>query len=202
MNVSYAILTHNESGSIETLLQKLKEFKLPGDEIVVVDDLSTNKETADILDKHFSSGLISRLTTRPLGNNFANQKNFLASLCEKDYIFNIDADEVPSDDLMRFLHMTLDMNSEVDMYAVPRWNTVEGITQEHIQKLDWKVDDKNRVNWPDHQMRIHKNNKQIKWINSVHETLTGYKHYLTLPDSMCLTRPASINRLKKQGNLI
>jgi glycosyltransferase involved in cell wall biosynthesis len=58
-------------------LQKLKEFKLPGDEIVIVDDLSTDKETAEILDKHFSSGLINRLTTRPLGNNFANQKNFL-----------------------------------------------------------------------------------------------------------------------------
>jgi glycosyltransferase involved in cell wall biosynthesis len=201
MNVSYAILTHNEGGSIETLLQKLKEFKLPGDEIVIVDDLSTDKETAEILDKHFSSGLINRLTTRPLGNNFANQKNFLASLCEKEYIFNVDADEVPSDDLMRFLHMTLDMNPQVDMYAVPRWNTVEGITQEHIQKWGWRVDDQKRINWPDYQMRIYKNNKQIKWINPVHEILSGYKQYSTLPDSMCIMHPKDIQRQENQNNL-
>ncbi len=107
MNVSYAILTHNEGRSIEILLKKLKEFKTPGDEIVVVDDLSTDQETNQILDKYYTDGLIDRLTTHPLSNNFANQKNFLASLCEKEYIFNIDADEVPSDDLMRFLHRTL-----------------------------------------------------------------------------------------------
>jgi len=201
MNVSYAILTHNEGGSIETLLQKLKEFKLPGDEIVIVDDLSTDKQTTNILDKHFSSGLINRLTTRPLGNNFANQKNFLANLCEKEYIFNIDADEVPSDDLMRFLHMTLDMNPEVDMYAVPRWNTVEGITQEHIQKWGWRVDDQRRINWPDYQMRIYKNNKQIKWVNPVHEVLSGYKQYSALPDSMCLIHPKDITRQENQNNL-
>ena len=201
MNVSYAILTHNEGGSIETLLQKLKEFKLPGDEIVIVDDLSTDKETTEILDKHFSDGLINRLTTKPLGNNFANQKNFLASLCEKEYIFNIDADEVPSDDLMRFLHMTLDMNPQVDMYAVPRWNTVEGITQEHIQKWGWRVDDQKRINWPDYQMRIYKNNKQIKWINPVHEVLNGYKQYSALPDSMRLIHPKNIERQENQNQL-
>lgn len=201
MNISYAILTHNEGGSIETLLQKLKEFKLPGDEIVIVDDLSTDKETTEILDRYFSSGLINRLTTRPLGNNFANQKNFLASLCEKEYIFNIDADEVPSEDLMRFLHMTLDMNPEVDMYAVPRWNTVEGITQEHIQKWGWRVDDQKRINWPDHQMRIYKNSKQIKWINPVHEVLSGYRQYSALPDSMCLMHPKDIQRQESQNNL-
>ena len=201
MNVSYAILTHNEGGSIEILLKKLKEFKTPGDEIVVVDDLSTDEETNQILDKYYTDGLIDRLTTHPLNNNFANQKNFLASLCEKEYIFNIDADEVPSDDLMRFLHMTLDMNEEVDMYAVPRWNTVEGITQEHIQKWGWRVDNDNRINWPDYQMRLYRNNGKIKWINPVHEVLHGYKQYSALPDSMCLMHPKDIKRQESQNQL-
>jgi glycosyltransferase involved in cell wall biosynthesis len=201
MNVSYAILTHNEGKSIEVLLKKLKEFKTPGDEIVVVDDLSTDEETNQILDKYYTDGLIDRLTTHPLSNNFANQKNFLASLCEKEYIFNIDADEVPSDDLMRFLHMTLDMNQEVDMYAVPRWNTVEGITQEHIQKWGWRVDSENRINWPDYQMRLYRNNGKIKWINPVHEVLYGYKQYSALPDSMCLMHPKDIARQEKQNEL-
>lgn len=201
MNVSYAILTHNEGKSIEILLKKLKEFKTPGDEIVVVDDLSTDEETNQILDKYYTDGLIDRLTTHPLNNNFANQKNFLASLCEKEYIFNIDADEVPSDDLMRFLHMTLDMNQEVDMYAVPRWNTVEGITQEHIQKWGWRVDGENRINWPDYQMRLYRNNGKIKWTNPVHEVLHGYKQYSALPDTMCLMHPKDIQRQEKQNQL-
>jgi glycosyltransferase involved in cell wall biosynthesis len=201
MNVSYAILTHNEGKSIEILLNKLKEFKLPGDEIVVVDDLSTDTDTLEILERYQSDKVIDRLTIKPLNNNFANQKNFLASLCEKEYIFNIDADEVPSDDLMRFLHMTLDMNPTIDMFAVPRWNTVEGITQEHIQKWGWRVDSENRINWPDYQMRIYRNNKQVSWINPVHEVLHGYKEYSALPDTMCLMHPKDIKRQEKQNQL-
>jgi glycosyltransferase involved in cell wall biosynthesis len=139
MNVSYAILTHNEGKSIEALLKKLRQFKLPGDEIVVVDDLSTDLDTLEILERYQAEKVIDRMTIKPLNNNFANQKNFLASLCEKEYVFNIDADEVPSDDLMRFLHMTLDMNQEVDMYAVPRCNTVSNIGLSHVEEWKWAI---------------------------------------------------------------
>jgi hypothetical protein len=41
---------------------------------------------------------------------------------------------------------------------VPRVNTVKGITQEHIQKWGWIVDNQGRVNWPDLQWRIYANN--------------------------------------------
>jgi hypothetical protein len=57
------------------------------------------------------------------------------------------------------------------------------------------------INWKDYQMRIYKNNKQIRWINPVHEVLHGYKQYSALPDSMCLLHPKDIERQEKQNNL-
>ena len=34
----------------------------------------------------------------------------------------------------------------VDLIYLPRVNTVEGLTDEHIQKWRWNVDEKGRVN--------------------------------------------------------
>jgi hypothetical protein len=31
------------------------------------------------------------------------------------------------------------MNPEVDLYYVQRWNTVQGLTKEHIQKWGWRI---------------------------------------------------------------
>jgi glycosyltransferase involved in cell wall biosynthesis len=52
MKISYAILTHNEGQYIETLLSFLTTNKRPEDEIVIVDDFSTDLETIEILKKY------------------------------------------------------------------------------------------------------------------------------------------------------
>ena len=49
MQISYAILTHNEGECIERLFQTILEYKDPQDEIVVVDDYSTDELTLQIL---------------------------------------------------------------------------------------------------------------------------------------------------------
>jgi hypothetical protein len=36
------------------------------------------------------------------------------------------------------------------MFRVPRVNTVEGITQQHIQQWRWNVNENGWVNWPDY----------------------------------------------------
>ena len=51
MKISYAILTHNEGQYIDTLLSFLTTNKRPEDEIVIVDDFSTDLETIEILKK-------------------------------------------------------------------------------------------------------------------------------------------------------
>jgi hypothetical protein len=95
----------------------------------------------------------------------------------------------------------LESNPEVDVYLVPRINTVSGLTEEHIQKWKWKVEG-DRINFPDYQWRIYKNIPTIKWINKVHERLDGFKTYSTLPpqDEFCLLHPKTIERQEKQNN--
>ena len=95
----------------------------------------------------------------------------------------------------------LSTNKEADVILVPRINTVEGLTQEHIEKWRWKVDEKGWVNFPDYQWRIWKNKPEIEWINKVHERLNGFKSYITLPavPLFCLNHPKKIKRQEEQN---
>ena len=136
----------------------------------------------------------------PLNNHFANYKNNLKSNCSKDYIFQIDADEIPHEYLVEVIGEVLDTNN-VDILFVPRINTVEGLTQEHITKWGWQLNDKGWVNFPDYQTRIYKNTKDVQWMNKVHERITGYDTFSSLPtdEQWCLYHPKQIERQEKQN---
>lgn len=136
----------------------------------------------------------------PLNKDFAAYKNELIKHCSGEYIFQIDADELPSVDLLCTLPSILESNPDVDVYLVPRINTVSGITEEHIQKWRWSVEG-DRINFPDYQWRIYKNIPSIKWINKVHERLQGYNSYAFLPpeDEYCLLHPKTIEKQEKQN---
>ena len=45
MKISYSILVHNETDSLEKLLDCLVKYKEPQDEIVILDDFSDKKKT-------------------------------------------------------------------------------------------------------------------------------------------------------------
>jgi glycosyltransferase involved in cell wall biosynthesis len=138
-----------------------------------------------------------------LNKDFASFKNNLSKHCTKDYIFQIDADEYPNPYLIANLKDILQYNETIDVFLVPRINTVEGLTDEHIQKWGWRVDDKGWVNFPDYQWRIWKNDSSIKWINKVHERLDGFKEYSVLPQSeeFSLFHPKDIKRQERQNIL-
>ena len=93
------------------------------------------------------------------------------------------------------------LNTDSDLFLVPRINTVEGLTQEHIDKWKWNVDDKGRVNWPDYQYRIYKNRFYIKWVNDVHEVINGAQVGIQLPaeDRFALTHKKTISKQEKQN---
>jgi glycosyltransferase involved in cell wall biosynthesis len=177
MNVSYAILTHNEGEYIENLLAFLVKYKQPEDEIVVVDDYSTDKLTKTILAKYKDSIM---LNYREFDNE-EQQRTYLESLCTKEYIFVFDADEIIHKDFIQMLPSILKTNPEVEMFYVPRVNTVEGLTPEHIQKWGWNVNDKGWINFPDYQLRLHKNLPHIKWVGFVHSIMKGFKSFVALP---------------------
>jgi hypothetical protein len=92
--------------------------------------------------------------------------------------------------------------NDIDMLRIPRVNTVEGLTQEHIQKWGWNVNEKGWVNWADWQMRIYKNAPHIKWVNKVHEVLEGFKIHGMLPpeEEWALYHPKTIAKQEKQNN--
>ena len=200
MKISYSILTHNETDSLSELIQFLVKHKDEEDEIVILDDFSNNETTKEILDSMCSIHEI-KFEQRNLNKNYAEQKNHLTHMCSGDYIFNLDADELPNKWLMKNIKSILEANPTVDLYWVPRVNTVEGLTQEHVNKWGWQVNEKGWVNFPDYQGRIWRNRSNIRWERAVHEILTGYKEHTYLPqeEQFCFYHPKDIGRQEKQN---
>lgn len=196
MKVSYAVTVCNELTEIERLLSQLITQKHSEDEIVVLYDNNGTKEVFDYLQS--VEGI--KLVWDNFDGHFADWKNKLSSLCTGDFIFQIDADEYLPDEFIELLHQILEANPEVDLYYVPRINTVSGLTEEHIQKWGWRVKN-GRVNYPDYQTRIYRNNSDIKWRNKVHEVIEGYKHFTVLPevDVLSLIHPKTIEKQEKQN---
>ena len=180
MKVSYAILTHNEDKELKKLLDFLIKHKDEEDEIVILDDYSDNQKTIEILDFYVPKHDII-YEQRHLLKDFANQKNYLTRMCKGDYVINIDADEIPHKQLMVNMKTILESNPTIDLYYVPRINTVDGLTEEHVKIWGWNVNEKGWVNFPDWQGRIWRNRPNIRWEKPVHERLVGYKEYANLP---------------------
>ena len=134
--------------------------------------------------------------------HFANWKNKLTEMCDGDWIFQIDADEMPHMDLIEYLPEIILSNPDNEVIRVPRVNTVHGLTEEYVRQWGWRVNDKNWVNWPDFQWRIYKNNTKIKWVNKVHEVLEGYSTYSDLmkEEAFSLYHPKDIEKQVKQNN--
>ena len=120
MKISYAILACVELVELKKLLPFLKENKRKGDEIVIL--LDDSCYTAGVEEIAFKYA--DKVEFRSLNSDFAAQKNKLITMCGGDYIFNIDADEIPHKNLMENLHTLLEQNSDVEVYYVPRVNTV------------------------------------------------------------------------------
>jgi hypothetical protein len=203
MKIVYAITVCNEFNEIQKLINFLLKHKRSNDAIIVLYDYKNgDKEIELFLRSHSINGEFNWYK-EDFNNDFAEWKNKLISYCDgNDYIFQIDADEIPNEYLISILPTILESNPEVDVYLTPRVNTVEGITKEHIQKWGWVVDGKGWINYPDYQWRIWKNKPEIKWINKVHERLDGHKTFVTLPsqEEFSLYHPKTIERQEKQNN--
>ena len=197
-SISYAISACNEHVELERLLNQLDRNIRDIDEVVIQLDVTATPAVEEVCYKYPAFTLIQF----PLNNDFASFKNNLKNKCSRDYIFQIDADEYPHLELLESLPSILEANDDTDVFLVPRINTVEGLTEQHIKQWGWNVTGDSRVNFPDYQWRIWKNIPKIKWINKVHERLDGFGLYTNFPplDEMCLYHPKTIDRQEKQNN--
>lgn len=202
MKISYAITVCNELKELTSLINFLL-VRIDGEDEVVIqyDSESVTKEVVDYLNIISDIQKQIKIISFPLNKDFASFKNNLKEHCEGKYIFQIDADEEPSEILLERLKQILTIN-EVDIIFVPRVNTVEGLTQSHIQKWGWKVDDKGWVNWPDYQTRIYKNTEEVQWHGKVHERITGYTTFTNFPsdENYSLYHHKEIERQEKQND--
>ena len=203
MKISYAITVCNEHKEIEKLLTFLFEHKRNQDQVVVqMDADNATEEVWNVCEKfenrqhhHY------RLIQASLDKNFAAYKNNLNKNCAGNWIFQIDADEIPNEYLIEALPFILEANADTEAFWVPRVNTVAGITEAHIQKWGWKLNEDGWVNFPDWQMRIYQNKEEIYWIKPVHEQLKGYTKFANLPaeEKYALYHPKDIGRQEKQN---
>lgn len=176
--ITYAITACNEHKELSKLLDHLCKHKRNEDEIVIqLDQDNHTKKILEVVKKHPDCKLVEF----PLNKDFASFKNNLKSNCSGDYIFQIDADEIPAVETVENLDKIIAENLDIDLFLVPRINTVSDIDHKHVEKWNWNLNVNGWINWPDYQYRIFKNNFTIKWQNKVHEQIIGANTGTQLP---------------------
>ena len=204
INITYAITVCNELEEITKLVDFLKDKIEKEDEILIQYD----EDSASDAIKNYLK-IISQLHNTnikvigfPLNNDFASYKNNLKTHANGIIIFQIDADETPSEYLMENIHEFIEYNKDVDLFFVPRINTVEGLTTEHIKKWKWNVNDAGWINFPDYQTRLYRRTSEIEWQGKVHERIIGYNTLSVLPseEQYCLYHHKKIERQEKQND--
>ena len=203
INVTYAITVCNEHEEIIKLVNFLHPRIKKDDEILIqYDEDSVTQQVKDylnVIQQIHSSNV--KVIGFPLNNDFASYKNNLKNHAKGIFIFQIDADEIPSEYMVENLSDFLLANKDVDLFFVPRINTVEGLTQEHIKKWGWQVNENGWVNFPDYQTRLYRRTSDIEWEGKVHERIKGYNTLSVLPADAdyCLNHHKQIERQEKQN---
>jgi hypothetical protein len=200
MKITYAVTVCNEFLEIQHLLNFLLKHKRPEDGVVVLYDSKNGDPEIESFLRAKSINKSFAWHKAEFKGHFADWKNYLTSLCDGDYIYQIDADEMINEYVCRLLPQVLESN-QVDVIRVPRINTVIGMNQDHMQQWGWAVNEHGWINFPDYQWRVYRNTPEIKWQNKVHETLTGYETIAHLPTETewCLWHPKTIERQIKQN---
>lgn len=203
MKISFAITVCNELEEIKRLVPFILKHKRIQDEIVVLyDHKNGDEEVINFLLPYNIKPNVQSWRGLDFDNNFADWKNKLSDYCEGDYIFQLDADEMISEYMVKNVSEIVSLNPEVELFLLPRINTVEGITEEHIKTWNWRLDELGRVNYPDYQGRLYK--KGLLWEGKVHERIVGVKHYSLLPSDeelYCIEHHKNIKKQEKQNNL-
>jgi hypothetical protein len=206
MKISYGLTAWIEHQELDRLLTFLAPRIDDEDEIIIVYD--QNRATPEVIAvmENFKRDNYKYYPFDFQQDWLAN-KNYLGKMCTGDYIFQIDADELPNEFLLQNLK-TLLKNNPVDVFIIPRINLVEDLTPEHIQQWGWRVNEKGWVNFPDPQKRIYRNDPSIQWKDpedqpQVHGMVTGYKTYAELPyeEEWSLYHMKHISKQEYQNNL-
>ena len=204
MKISYGITVYNEHEELNKLLEILVHKTDSEDEIVICVDGNDEKVqeviTSWVQQYGHDDMKTIKVYHRKLDGNFAEHKNSVIEKSTGDYIFHIDADEYPHEVLLQQLKKILEIN-DVDLIWIPRVNTIDGMTEEHIKKWGWRVTENKWVNYPDYQARVFRRDNEIRWTRPLHEHIVGCKTYAHLPphEELSLYHPKTIQKQEQQN---
>ncbi|MCW4051230.1 MAG: glycosyltransferase [Candidatus Bathyarchaeota archaeon] len=140
------ILTLNEEPRIEECLKHIRPHM---DYLLVLDGVSSDR-TVEIAEEY-----ADHVETRPFSGSFSEEKNYARTLVPKDcgWILWCDADERFDKGFLRNIKPNVKFAEEHDQvcYRFPRVNLPDG------------------RDWPDYQVRLIRNSRDIEWRGTVHE---------------------------------
>lgn len=246
ISITYAITVCNESWQLQRLLNKIYPYLQKGDQVLIQSDSeSVTSQVEEIIEnfrsQYKSTSFSTAYVSIPLDGDFASFKNNLSQHATGQWIFQIDADEYPTESLLTGIQYIVNENSDTDVILTPRINTVRGITDDHVQKWGWTINKIEHpllvvvesllnmsqgaiylirdndltislvedelsyynpvINFPDYQWRLYQNKPTIRWVNKVHEVLSGFESYSVLPADItwCLIHDKDIQRQEHQN---
>ncbi|NDB55423.1 glycosyltransferase [archaeon] len=215
MKISYSITVYNEYKELDNLLDHLSKHIREEDEVVITRDISKVgkgvfepefQALEKVLEKYeyhtYFKPRQLKVNSFHFNKDFSKLKNFAKEQCSGDFIFSIDADEIPNEILIKQLPDILEIN-DTDLVWVPRINIVNGITDFHLNLWKWRQTEQGWINFPDYQARIFRNTDDIKWVKPVHEVIDGAKTYSHLPphEELTLKHVKKIQRQEQQNKL-
>ena len=215
MKISYGITVYNEHKELDNLLDHLSKHIREEDEVVITRDISkvgtgVFEPEFYALEKVFEKYEYGtyfqteqlKITSFHFNKDFSDLKNYTKENCSGDFIFHLDADEIPNETLLQQLPEILEIN-DTDLVWVPRINIVNGITDFHLNLWKWRITEQGWINFPDYQARIFRNADDIKWVKPVHEVIDGAKTYSHLPphEELTLKHEKDITRQEVQNKL-
>ncbi len=129
--ISVVIITKNEEPRIRKALASVRSF---ADEIVVVDDMSTDC-TREIAAREFQA----KVFQRPLEKDFAAQRNFGAQQASSAWIFPMDADEFISDAVGARIREAIGAAGDTAAFELRRLNYFVGSPIRHAGAYGYYV---------------------------------------------------------------
>ena len=140
LSVCYAITVCDEDDELRNLLDAIIPYKSERDEILIQGDKgNTTEEVLRVIEEY--KAYIKKYIEYPLNHNFGAFKSNLKNFTKCDYIFQLDADEIPSPFLMKHLHNIL-FDNPYDLIRLARINVM--INDEEPFLL-WKTYDKHSI---------------------------------------------------------
>lgn len=159
VKISALILTKNEEDLISDALKQL-DFV---DEIIVLDQSSQDKTVERA--RKFTDKIV-----RTTSEDFAKNRNLLASHAKGEWLLYVDCDERLTESLAREILDAI-KNSKFCLFYIPRQNFILGKWQKHG---GW---------WPDYVPRLIKRSALIAWYGEIHESpkIEGEFSYIKNP---------------------